>query len=91
MAWTSTRWLEVKLRVEGTEQEISEGVALLALVFDLHEVSKFYPNRGRSVLGRVYVTAVPRTVTRADAERTDTRNRPPFGEIGSSNHGEITR
>ncbi|ONF62311.1 hypothetical protein [Amycolatopsis keratiniphila] len=45
----------MKIRIEGTAQETAAGADLLREVFNVREVSTFYPNRGRSTLGRVYV------------------------------------
>lgn len=50
----------MKLRLSGTDSECGAAVAALAAGFVLREVSGFYPNRGASVLGRVYVDAEPR-------------------------------
>ena len=72
----------MKIRLTGTEAEIAAVLARLITAVEVQEISGFYPNRGASVLGRVYVTiAIPpadnqaRTV-RAVAERLDhTRRR----------------
>ncbi|WET79217.1 hypothetical protein P3102_35200 [Amycolatopsis sp. QT-25] len=45
----------MKIRIEGTTHETEAAAELLREVFDVREVSRFYPNRGRSTLGRVYV------------------------------------
>jgi len=49
----------VKLRLSGTREECDllaqELPGRLAGLGDVQEVSAFYPNRGQSVLGRVYV------------------------------------
>ncbi|UUV34358.1 hypothetical protein NQK81_13185 [Amycolatopsis roodepoortensis] len=45
----------MRIRVEGTTAETERAAELLAEVFEVREVSSFYPNRGRSTLGRVYV------------------------------------
>lgn len=45
----------MKIRIEGTMQETVAAAELLREVFDVREISHFYPNRGRSTLGRVYV------------------------------------
>lgn len=45
----------VKLRLEGTPQECARAALRLAEVFDVFSVSEPYPNRGRSLLVRVYV------------------------------------
>ena len=50
----------MKLRLHGTEEKCREAVELLASVMLLQSVSEPYPDRGRSVLVRVYVEAVPR-------------------------------
>jgi hypothetical protein len=50
----------VKVRLHGTEEECREMVALLESVMLVQSVSDPYPDRGRSVLVRVYVDGVPR-------------------------------
>jgi hypothetical protein len=50
----------VKIRLWGTEEECRAAVELLGEVMDLQSVTEPYPDRGRSVLVRVYVEAVPR-------------------------------
>jgi hypothetical protein len=50
----------VKLRLHGTEEECREAVELLESVMLLQSVSEPYPDRGRSVLVRVYIDAIPR-------------------------------
>lgn len=71
----------MRIRLMGTEDEIAAIAERLATVLDVREVSDFYPNRGASKLGRVYLdVAVPAAppVVRADAERVDTpRHRLP--------------
>ena len=49
----------MKIRLHGTEEECREAVELLEGVMVLQSVSEPYPDRGRSVLVRVYVEAVP--------------------------------
>lgn len=71
----------MKIRLLGTEAELGQAVGVLIRsgAFDVHEVSDFYPNRGNSKLGRVYVEAVvdPRgAVVRAEATRLDKPERP---------------
>ncbi|MEC3976256.1 hypothetical protein [Amycolatopsis sp. H20-H5] len=64
----------MRIRVEGTETETAAVVERLTTVLEVQESSRFYVNRGDSVLGRVYLTvAVPpaTTVVHANAERTD--------------------
>jgi hypothetical protein len=50
----------VKIRLQGTEEECRETVELLGSVMLLQSVSDPYPDRGRSVLVRVYIEAIPR-------------------------------
>ena len=50
----------MKIRLHGTEDECRETVELLDSVLLLQSVSDPYPDRGRSVLVRVYVEAIPR-------------------------------
>jgi hypothetical protein len=45
----------VKIRLEGTRQECEQAAPRLAELFDVVSVSDPYPNRGRSLLVRVYV------------------------------------
>jgi hypothetical protein len=45
----------VKIRLEGTREECVQVALRLAEVFDVVSVSEPYPNRGRSLLVRVYV------------------------------------
>jgi len=47
----------VKIRLHGTEDECSKAAALLEGVMDVRSVSDPYPDRGRSILVRVYVDA----------------------------------
>jgi hypothetical protein len=50
----------VKIRLHGTADECREAVELLESVMLLQSVSEPYPDRGRSVLVRVYIEAIPR-------------------------------
>jgi hypothetical protein len=50
----------VKVRLHGTEEECREMVELLESVMLIRSVSDPYPDRGRSVLVRVYVDGIPR-------------------------------
>ena len=50
----------MRIRLHGTEEECRETAELLAEVMDVRSVSEPYPDRGRSVLVRVYIEAVPR-------------------------------
>ena len=62
----------MKIRVTGTREECTAAAELLATVLDVREVSAFYPNRGPSVLGRVYLDAAPPAARlQGTAERTD--------------------
>lgn len=47
----------MKIRITGTQKETAAAAELLRVVFDVREISEFYPNRGASKLGRVYVEA----------------------------------
>ena len=51
------RW---KIRLHGTQEECEEAVTLLSSIMLIHSVSEPYPDRGCSVLVRVYVEAIPR-------------------------------
>jgi hypothetical protein len=63
----------MRLRLTGTSQEIAAVLPVLAAVLDVQETSEFYPHRGASVLGRVYldVAGVRAGAVRATATRTD--------------------
>lgn len=50
----------MKIRLHGTEEECREMVELLESVMLIQSVSDPYPDRGRSVLVRVYVDGLPR-------------------------------
>jgi hypothetical protein len=50
----------VKIRLHGTEGECREMAELLEQVMTVQAVSEPYPDRGRSVLVRVYVEGIPR-------------------------------
>lgn len=45
----------VNMRISGTKAECEEAIRLIALSGVIREQSKFYPNRGASLLGRVYL------------------------------------
>jgi hypothetical protein len=67
----------MKLRLMGTRDEINAVLPVLTAVLLVDEVSDFYPNKGRSRLGRVYLDvagpalgSVVDTV-RAEAVRAD--------------------
>jgi hypothetical protein len=55
----------VKIRITGTRGETDAAVDALRGVLDVLEVSGFYPNRGDSQLGRVYVEAQARQEARS--------------------------
>jgi hypothetical protein len=60
--------------LSGTDTECAAAVAALAAGFVLREVSGFYPNRGATVLGRVYIDVEPRPeVVQATATCDDRR------------------
>ncbi len=50
----------MKIRLHGTEDECRETVELLESVLLIQSVSEPYRDRGRSVLVRVCVEAIPR-------------------------------
>ena len=50
----------MKIRLHGTEEDCCETVELLGSVMLLQSISEPYPDRGRSVLVRVYIDAIPR-------------------------------
>jgi len=50
----------VKIRLHATEDECREAAELLEQIMLIQSVSEPYPDRGRSVLVRVYVDAIPR-------------------------------
>ena len=47
----------MKVRITGTREETTAAAAALATVLEVREVSGFYPNRGATTLGRVYLDA----------------------------------
>lgn len=64
----------MRIRLMGTRAEIDAVLAVLPAVLDVREVSTFYPNRGDSTLGRVYVEVggVRPATLRASAVRDTT-------------------
>ena len=50
----------MKIRLHGAEEECRETAELLESVLVIQSVSEPYPDRGRGVLVRVYIEAVPR-------------------------------
>jgi hypothetical protein len=63
----------VKIRLMGTREDINAVLPVLTAVLTVQEVSDFYPNRGKSQLGRVYldITGPAPHVVRAEAVRAD--------------------
>ena len=50
----------MKIRLHGTKDESRETAGLLESVLVIQSVSEPYPDRGRIVLVRVYIEAIPR-------------------------------
>jgi hypothetical protein len=50
----------VKIRLDGTEEECRQMAELLESIMTVQSVSEPYPDRGRSVLVRIYVEGIPR-------------------------------
>ncbi|MQA14919.1 MAG: hypothetical protein GEV09_12305 [Pseudonocardiaceae bacterium] len=62
----------MKLRISGTREECAATVQAVSAVLVVREVSDFYPNRGATVLGSVYLDAeAPASAMQAGAERTE--------------------
>ncbi|HYQ66160.1 DUF1942 domain-containing protein [Actinophytocola sp.] len=63
----------MKIRLMGTRADINTVLPVLTAVLTVQEVSDFHPNRGTSVLGRVYldVAGPAPNVVRVEAVRTD--------------------
>jgi hypothetical protein len=75
----------VKIRLHGTEDECREVAERLAAVLEVLAISEPYPDRGASVLVRVYVEAriaLPVHVTSTTETRPRGRRRvlPPGGD-----------
>lgn len=49
----------MRIRLMGTRDETDRIVTALRAVLQVREVSDWYPNRGASLLGRVYLDAEP--------------------------------
>lgn len=47
----------MRIRLMGTREETEQVAARLTTIVTVQEVSPWLPNRGASVLGRVYITA----------------------------------
>ncbi len=69
----------VKIRLEGTPQECEQAALRLAEVFDVVSVSDPYPNRGRSLLVRVYVEV--RLARERGVDQDDATAPPPRATI----------
>lgn len=54
----------MKIRLDGTRDEIRETLDVLRDVLDVSSVSEFYPDRGSKFSGRVYLEAGPGSVPR---------------------------
>lgn len=64
----------MELRITGTPTECEQAADVLRTAFEVREVSRFYPNRGESSLGRVFVqVALKPAVVRAQSARMDRR------------------
>lgn len=50
----------MKIRLHGTPEECEAAVRSLEDIMTVQSVSEPYPDRGRSVLVRVYVEAIPK-------------------------------
>ena len=50
----------MKIRLHGTEEECREMAELLEQIMTVQAGGEPYPDRGRSVLVRVYVEGIPR-------------------------------
>lgn len=74
----------MQIRLMGARDEINAVLPVLTAVLTVQEVSDFYPNRGASQLGRVYldVAGSQAGVVRADAVRADRPEVGPAGERG---------
>jgi hypothetical protein len=57
----------VKIRLHGTEDECREMAEQLRQIMTVQAVSEPYPDRGRSVLVRVYVEGTPRGLEKSEA------------------------
>lgn len=80
----------MRIRLMGKPDEINAALPRLAAVFEVLETSPFYPNRGASVLGRVYVEtggvrAAPAT---ASADQPDST---PAVEAGAEQQGDTVQ
>ena len=72
----------MKIRLEGTRQECEQAAPRLAEVFDVVSVSDPYPNRGRSLLVRVYVEVRLGAERDVDHDQAPTRSRVTIHRTG---------
>jgi hypothetical protein len=73
----------VKLRLHGTRQEVAEATPRLVEVLDLVAVSSPYPDRGASVLVRVYLEVrLPPTPNGGQQGRAGPAANVDLGEVG---------
>ncbi len=82
----------MRVRVEGTPAETTAAVARIATVLDVQETSRFYPNRGSSQLGRIYLTtAAPGAgPIHVPADRAD-RTTSVWNQLqAAEHHAELT-
>lgn len=49
----------MRIRLTGTAEETQAAVTVLADLFEVREVSEFYPNKGTTRLGRIYLDTEP--------------------------------
>ena len=65
----------MQIRIESTPDEAAVAASRIRTVLDVRQTSRFYPNRGDSRLGRIYLTVADPPAgfgpVRARAERTD--------------------
>lgn len=47
--------MTVKIRIMGTREECEAASQIIAYAVPCRSISKFYPNRGKTIEGRVYV------------------------------------
>ena len=64
------------IRITGTEDECAAAVAAMTDGFAVREVSPFYPNRGASVLARLYLDVEPLSPTHRAVDLTTGEGRP---------------
>ncbi|MGH4018117.1 MAG: hypothetical protein ACRDT0_02510 [Pseudonocardiaceae bacterium] len=72
----------MRVRLSGARAELAAAVDSLAAVFELREVSDFYPNRGAGALGRVYLDVEPDQAPDAGPVRAGAGRADPSGRAG---------